>query len=49
MKEDSEAKKLKTNSYFEKKTTFKNDRKVSLVVKKYDNSKQNTYVQMEIQ
>ena len=49
MKQNSESKKWKTESLFEKRTVFKNDRKVRLVVKKYANSKENTYIQMKIQ
>ena len=40
---------LETDSYFEKRTIFKNDLKVRLVVKKYANFKQSAYIQMEIQ
>ena len=49
MKQNSQLKKLKTDSLFEKRTMFRNDRKVRLVVKKYANSEQNTYIQMKIQ
>ena len=40
---------LETDSYFEKRTIFKNDLKVRLVVKKYANHKQDTYIPINIQ
>ena len=43
-RQNSQSIKLKIDLYLEKRTIFKNDRKVRLVVKKYDNFKQNTYV-----
>ena len=48
-RQNSQSKKLKTDLYLEKKNNIKKDRKVRLVVKKYANFKQNTYIQMEIQ
>ena len=38
-RQNSQSKKLITDSYFEKRTIFKNDRKVRLGVKKYVNLK----------
>ena len=49
MKQNSQSKKLKTDSQFEKRTMFENDRKVRLVVKTYANFQQNAYIQMKIQ
>ena len=48
-RQNLQSKKLKIDSYFEKRTISKNDRKVRLVVKKHANFKQNTYIQMKIQ
>ena len=38
---------ISNNNYWRR--MLKNERKVRLVVKKYANSKQNTYIEMEIQ